>query len=248
MSPHYTAGKISVLRLIRWRRAFFGAIIPILLSLSAASAWVDGASYALWITVATWGYVLIIIGTAAGSARALQAHCGVAAVYFWATGIWQASTNYDEGQVSLRLGFGFSFILVAAIAELYSRICRLEAPTTSGRAAEYPGIYCITCRPNGKQYIGQTSQAIQARWNEHRAQLHARRHHSRWLQADWDLYRPEQFSWEVLEVVTDPVWLLDRERYWQDKGYDAAKRYNPPNLAPRAEKAMRPLHRRRPKA
>ncbi len=101
------------------------------------------------------------------------------------------------------------------------------------RAHESSGIYRITCRPNKKHYIGQTSQAFFDRWDEHRKKFRSQRHHNRWMQADWDRYGVGAFTFEVLEIVTDPRWLLDRERWWQDKDYNAALRYNPPNIAKR---------------
>lgn len=249
MSTHYTPFDGSIVRFIQWKRVIFSFLIPLLLVISTISAWVDGVPYAVYVTGATWVYVVILAGQKGGGLRAIQAHAVMAFMYFLTyaiAGVYARGILPDNTDMLLKsLVFGFVVIMVS----FHYRIDRLEAPAKKDRAADFPGIYRITCQPNGKHYIGQTSQAINARWSEHRMMLGSRRHHNRWMQADWDMYRPEQFTWEVLEVVTDPVWLLDRERAWQDKDYDATKRYNPPNIAPRIVKASRrPPMKRKPRA
>jgi hypothetical protein len=247
MSTHYTSDRISLARIIRWKPAIFGFLIPLLLVISTISAYIDNIPHALYVMGATWLYILAVVGALWGAPRMLQVHAAFACLFFLGSSILAAFWGFPNDVLSTTQIAGILFGIIAVIVEFHFRIFRLESRGKSTRSADFPGIYRITCLSNGKQYIGQTSQAINARWGEHRAHLASRRHHNRWLQADWDIYRPEQFKWEVLEVVTDPVWLLDRERAWQDMGYDAAKRYNPPNLAPRIVKASRrpPMKRKR---
>jgi hypothetical protein len=249
MSTHYTSF-VKPRRPWGWYvyTLFRFVIIPFMLIIVVVSTWGGSNQTAVWGSVFfSVLYVAYRVGRRiAPRTDRLQVYIAAVAVQFFVMAAVAAYTGSDADVVASS-GITAMLASLAAVTRGYGvRLSRLEAPTDGTRAADFPGIYRITCRPNGKQYIGQTSQAINARWAEHRAHLHAQRHHNRWLQADWDLYRPEQFGWEVLEVVTDPVWLLDRERYWQDLGYDAAKRYNPPNLAPRITKASsRPAMKRR---
>jgi hypothetical protein len=95
-------------------------------------------------------------------------------------------------------------------------------------AKHRPGVYSITNRVTGCVYIGATTLAITARWQRHRDQLTAARHHNSRLQADWDKYGPHVFRFAVIEVVEDTDRVFDRERYWQERGYTTEGRYNPP--------------------
>lgn len=78
-----------------------------------------------------------------------------------------------------------------------------------------PGVYCISNKRNGKAYIGSTTRRICDRWCEHRKHLTAGVHHNKGLQADWDRYGANAFRFYVLEVVADPVAVLERELHWQ---------------------------------
>lgn len=227
MSTHYTPSNKSALRLIRLADFLFGFLVPLLLVLSSIGAWIEGSSYAIWVTTAAWAYILLLIGRRSGSLKAMQAHCALGAVMFFGTALWYGFVDQEYGQATLLIVAAFTFGLTVVVMGLQSRLRKLEAPGAKNRTAEFPGIYQITCKPNDRFYIGQTNQAVWQRWEDHKRGLTSGRHHNKWLQADWDIYRPDQFVWEVLEVVTDPVWLLDRERYWQSAVYDATKCYNP---------------------
>lgn len=90
------------------------------------------------------------------------------------------------------------------------------------------GIYCITNKYSGKQYIGSTS-CFERRWKEHRRKLRADKHHCRHLQNAWNLYGQDAFEFAVVEVVEDLNDLISREQFWLD---NHAPEYNiNPNAA-----------------
>lgn len=95
--------------------------------------------------------------------------------------------------------------------------------------ANNPGVYSIINMVTGTEYIGATTQPIKARWKNHRGELISNRHRNKWLQVDWNRYGEQAFIFVVIEVVKDQDAVFVREQYWQDRGYDRAKRYNPPN-------------------
>lgn len=242
---------------IRWRLVLIDLLPPVLFLLSAIIAWFTGSG--TWADALFWVgalYVMVRVFQSTGNKlRSFQAYAAIAFLYCLGRAFYtliNGGLNVNEGTVSevsviLTIMAGLAIVGVIMV-EIHFRVDRIEASPNSTRTMEFPGIYCITCQANKKQYIGQTSLSIRERWNQHRQDLHIGRHHNRWLQSDWNLYRPEQFTIEVLEVVTDPVWLLDRERYWQDLDFDAARRYNPPNIAPRvAKKATVKVGRKRAK-
>lgn len=243
MSTHYTSSKPPLVRIVRWKRFIFELFVPLFLVISTISAYIDGVPYAFYVMCIAWVYIAGLTGALRGSARMLQVHAAFGCLYFF----WISFTSTTATISTLQLA-GFVFGAFVILAELLCRIDKLAAPGKSGRAAEFPGIYRITCKPNGMQYIGMTERPIKARWEDHLSNLNAQRHHNPRLQLDWNTYRPELFKWEVLEVVTDPVWVRDRERAWQDKDYDSTKRYNPPNLPPRIVKTRRPVMKRKSRA
>lgn len=74
------------------------------------------------------------------------------------------------------------------------------------------GVYRITCKVNGKSYIG-SSVDIRKRWSVHRRLLSLGRHHSIHLQRAWLLLGCDAFDVEILEEC-DSENLLGREQYW----------------------------------
>lgn len=97
------------------------------------------------------------------------------------------------------------------------------------------GIYCITCIPTSKVYIGSTID-LRKRWYWHKGDLRAKRHHNRHLQNAWNKYGADSFTFSVLELV-DVTHLEDREQYW----LDAHQAFNPKlgfNLGPSARAPM----------
>lgn len=78
------------------------------------------------------------------------------------------------------------------------------------------GIYKITNNVNGKVYIG-SSKNIENRWKQHKRELKKGTHHSQHLQKSWDIYKKENFSFEMIEDVDDLNKLLEREAYYIEK-------------------------------
>ncbi|WP_171681340.1 GIY-YIG nuclease family protein [Paenibacillus planticolens] len=94
-------------------------------------------------------------------------------------------------------------------------------------------IYKIFNKTTGKSYVGSTKNP-RSRWRDHKSTLNRKRHSSRWLQADWELYGEEDFVFEVLEdtVLKDDRFF--REQHFMDiyTTYDERKGYN---VSPTAE-------------
>ncbi len=92
------------------------------------------------------------------------------------------------------------------------------------------GIYQIRCLISGKLYIG-SSNALNKRWNEHRNKLSKGVHHSVLLQRAWEKHGPENFVFEILELIGDKEELIRVEQQYLDrlqtcdktKGYNIAK-------------------------
>ena len=82
------------------------------------------------------------------------------------------------------------------------------------------GIYKITNRINGKNYIGQSIN-IKFRWKQHEQEAKGERRNSLLYQA-MRKYGLENFSFEVIEEC-DREQLDAREDYWQD--YFKAKEF-----------------------
>lgn len=76
-----------------------------------------------------------------------------------------------------------------------------------------PGIYAITNKINGKVYIG-SSLSIKDRWRQHVCDLRWNEHHSRALQRAWNKYGADAFHFAIVELVTDPATLFDRESHY----------------------------------
>jgi group I intron endonuclease len=89
------------------------------------------------------------------------------------------------------------------------------------------GIYCITCVPTGKIYIGSAVN-FGGRWKGHRCCLRQGKHHSRYLQFSWNKYGSDAFTFNVVELVADPAKLIDREQWHLDhtRSYDPKIGFN----------------------
>lgn len=64
----------------------------------------------------------------------------------------------------------------------------------------YAGIYSITCKENGKVYIGRSVQ-IPVRKKRHEYDLRDGIHTNEELQKDYDLYGKDSFEFELIEEV-----------------------------------------------
>lgn len=82
-------------------------------------------------------------------------------------------------------------------------------------APDVSGIYRITCVPTGKIYIG-SAVSFRTRWANHFSSLRRNAHKNPKLQAAWNKYGEQAFTFEVFELVLIPF-LLEREQYWLDK-------------------------------
>lgn len=94
-----------------------------------------------------------------------------------------------------------------------------------------PGVYVITCIPNGRRYVGSSS-FVQSRWRQHRWALRHGKHCRPFMQADWDLYGETAFEFKLITVSAD-----QDERYEIEQAHINAARavglaYN---SAPRAD-------------
>lgn len=88
------------------------------------------------------------------------------------------------------------------------------------------GIYVIENLKNGKKYIGK-SVYIKRRWGEHIRQLNANEHANDHLQAAWNKYGRESFSFRVQEYCERDV-ISEREMFWitHYRSHDPAYGYN----------------------
>lgn len=77
------------------------------------------------------------------------------------------------------------------------------------------GIYKIINTIDQKSYIGSTVRSFKQRWSYHKYTF-KRQANSRYLQNAWDKYGEENFSFEIVEVLTDKSLVLEREQYWID--------------------------------
>lgn len=89
------------------------------------------------------------------------------------------------------------------------------------------GIYIIKNLVNNKIYIGSAVD-IDRRWRKHKTQLNKRKHHSKHLQAAWNIYGKQSFKFEILEEVSNPEHLLAYEQVYLDyyKSYEENNGYN----------------------
>ena len=78
------------------------------------------------------------------------------------------------------------------------------------------GIYSIVHIESGRPYVGSALD-IYKRWSEHKSELTYNYHDNQRLQNFWNKYGEEAFEFKILELVSDPVFLLSREQYWMDK-------------------------------
>lgn len=88
------------------------------------------------------------------------------------------------------------------------------------------GIYCITCLPTKKVYIGSSTN-VRRRCRRHEAMLRSTSHHNIKLQRAWKKYGAESFTLVLLEV-TPRNKLLEREEFWfeQYQSYVPSKGFN----------------------
>lgn len=92
------------------------------------------------------------------------------------------------------------------------------------------GIYAIRNGLNGKAYIGSALN-MRKRWSLHRSLLTRGTHHAQPLQRAWAKYGEASFVFEVLEVISDPTALIEREQVWLDGALAEGRAYNAAKVA-----------------
>ncbi len=78
------------------------------------------------------------------------------------------------------------------------------------------GIYKITNKADGKVYVGGTSN-LRKRKNTHFSDLKRGKHKNLEFQREYNLFKREDFEFEVLEFVNDKGKLDEREDYWTNE-------------------------------
>ena len=74
-------------------------------------------------------------------------------------------------------------------------------------------IYKITCKLNGKSYVGKTARSLKVRITEHRYNSRTRRNKS-YIDNAIGKYGIESFTVEVMEVCETQEQLNEREKFW----------------------------------
>ena len=76
----------------------------------------------------------------------------------------------------------------------------------------YSGVYIIFHQTKSRAYVGK-SKDIHVRWKKHRSDLRSGKHHSRFLQRDWDKSGEGAFLFAVLEVCPPRALREVEQRY-----------------------------------
>lgn len=95
------------------------------------------------------------------------------------------------------------------------------------------GVYRITNKTNGKNYIGSTSRNFALRWNQHLNRLKANTHVNRYLQSAWNKYGESAFEF-VIVIRCSSVMCLKAEQLCLDH-FNASNRAFGYNINPRAQ-------------
>jgi group I intron endonuclease len=78
------------------------------------------------------------------------------------------------------------------------------------------GVYKITNTKTGEFYVGSTAIAFSTRWSQWKANFYHGRLNERLL-ADLGRFNASDFSFSIIECVSDESRVLEREQYWIDK-------------------------------
>lgn len=76
------------------------------------------------------------------------------------------------------------------------------------------GIYKILNIIDNKIYIGSAIN-FRTRFNDHKKLLRKNKHHSKYLQNAWNLYKEENFQFQIIEECSKEL-LIEREQYYLD--------------------------------
>lgn len=93
------------------------------------------------------------------------------------------------------------------------------------------GVYGIINRANGRIYIGG-SENLSRRRCVHKYGIRHGRHHVQELQKDI-LETPDSFEFVIIEQLTDPSLVIQREQFWMDffQSYNSPNGYNKCRIA-----------------
>lgn len=81
---------------------------------------------------------------------------------------------------------------------------------------KYAGVYKITCNGSGKIYVG-SSVNLYRRWlSRHVPDLRRNKHCNKYLQAAWNKYGENSFSFDLIEACRKEE-LICREQFWIDR-------------------------------
>lgn len=83
------------------------------------------------------------------------------------------------------------------------------------KAKPHTGIYMIKNTRNGRFYIGSAIR-FSHRWATHLRGLNANKHHSKFMQRDWNKSGPDCFEFEVL-IYCEPEMLIANEQRFIDE-------------------------------
>lgn len=92
------------------------------------------------------------------------------------------------------------------------------------------GIYKITCTANNKVYIGLSSN-LEQRIKAHISKLTHGTHTNKHLQAAWDLYGENSFTFDIIEYCDDVNMLKEREIFYISKYKSDNREYGFNNTA-----------------
>ena len=92
------------------------------------------------------------------------------------------------------------------------------------------GVYAITCKANGKKYIGSVQTSFNTRSSTHRSRLRSgksrgKNHHCIHLQNAWNLYGEDAFEFSIVEIC-DPSQCVPREQRIIDELWDSGILFN----------------------
>jgi oligoribonuclease NrnB/cAMP/cGMP phosphodiesterase (DHH superfamily) len=89
------------------------------------------------------------------------------------------------------------------------------------RSLEFPfkdeekfGVYKIETVPEGKVYVGSTTDSFRKQFLRHRKSLKNRRHENSALQKCWEGSEEKNFRFDIIEICKDKTMVEDREKFW----------------------------------
>lgn len=91
------------------------------------------------------------------------------------------------------------------------------------------GIYSVTNKTNGKQYIG-SSDFIERRFKTHKSKLKNNTHTNKYLQEDYNASNLDNFTFQVIELVEPSKLLKTEEGYLKSLVKDKSKWANIYNI------------------